>query len=334
MPLLKEISTSGFSGTAPTPVEKYAVEKYFTNNELFNLLPFVNIGMGNNIGNIQCSILKYDKPEDAAFRGIGEGYTTDNSVATPVTLTLRMLGGQFETDRVLQRSFSSNESALSNWTEQQIGQKINAIMNGFAKAFISGDGADGKQFDGLNVYFKKNPEQVEETPKEITGLNYENALTVEAFLNQNIAKVSGVPTCVITNRHGKAFLQSLEQHRNRGISAISVNDKQYFTFAGLPILALSDDCFTTEMKAKGMPFIFAKFDEQGGIRVAVPMDYSTGGQIIDIVKPDLGNGGGDNVFVKNGGVELISVPIIEDYEVASLCYVKETGAVAEVLSLE
>ena len=47
--LLNEIAVSGFTGMAPTPVEKYAINKYFVNNDLFNLLEFSNIGMGSNI---------------------------------------------------------------------------------------------------------------------------------------------------------------------------------------------------------------------------------------------------------------------------------------------
>ena len=67
--LLNQIATSGFTGMAPTPVEKYAINKYFVNNDLFNLMEFVNIGMGSNIGNLQATIITYNAPEAAEFAG-------------------------------------------------------------------------------------------------------------------------------------------------------------------------------------------------------------------------------------------------------------------------
>ena len=329
--LLNQIAISGFSGMAPVPVEKYAIQKYFINNDLFNLLEFVNLGMGSNIGNLQATVLTYDAPSEAEFREIGNEYDADNNVPIPVTLTLKQLGGEFQTDRVLDRAFSNNPTAVSNWTEQQIGQKINAIINGFCKYFIQGDSAvDAKQFDGLKKFFDTHPGQANLTPMVLSGgLSYANALQVETFLNEAVARVVDRPTCVITSRlKGKPFLQALEQHRNRGVRAIPVYDRQYYTFMGIPIVAVDDSCFPASMTSKGIPFIFAKFAEQDGIRVAVPMNPGVGstGAILDIVRPRMGNNGaGEAVFVRKGGVEMCSVPFIVDPFCASLCYVKETA---------
>ena len=330
--LLNQIATSGFTGMAPTPVERYAVNKYLVQNDLFNLLEFVNIGMGSNIGNLQATILTYNAPASAEFRQIGNEYTPDNNVPVPVTVVLKMLGGEFETDRVLVRAFSNNPQAVSNWTEQQIGQKINAIINGFCKYFIQGDVThDAKEFDGLGVFFNNNPGQANTTALELAGgLDYTNALKVETLLNESVAKVVDRPTCVITTRlKGKPFLQALEQHRNRGVRAIPVYDRQYYTFMGIPIVALEDSCFPTSMTNIGIPFIFAKFAEQDGIRVAVPMNPGVGNQgaILDIVRPRMGNNdAGEAVFVRKGGVEMVCVPIMVDPYCASICFIKEVAA--------
>jgi uncharacterized protein YjdB len=330
--LLNQIATSGFTGMAPTPVEKYAINKYFVNNDLFNLMEFVNIGMGSNIGNLQATIVTYDTPDSAEFRRIGNEYDISNNVPKTVTVVLKMLGGEFQTDRVLERAFSQNPTAVDNWTEQQIGQKINSIINGFCKYFIQGNSdRDEKQFDGLEKYFNGHPSQnggIKELPG---GLSYANALSVEEFLNESVVRVVDRPTCVITSRlKGKPFLQALEQHRNRGVRAINVYDREYYTFMGIPIVGLSDDCFPASMTNKGIPFIFAKFAEMDGIRVAVPMNPGVGqqGAILDIVRPRLGNtDAGTSVFVRNGGVEMVCAPIIEDPFCASICYIEETQVV-------
>ena len=330
MALLKDIALGAFASTAPSPVERYAINKYFVNNDLFNLLEFVNIGMGSNIGNLQCTVVTYDEPEAATFRKIGEEYGISNNEPKVVTLVLKMLGGEFQTDRILERAFSNNPTAVDNWTEQQIGQKINAIINGFVKGFI-GKAANDTQFDGLQKFFEDHASQVNENALDLSaagGLTYANALQVETFLNESVVKVVDRPTCVITTRlKGKPFLQALEQHRNRGVKAIPVYDRNYYTFMGIPIVGVSDDAFPAEMLEKGVPFIFAKFSEYEGIRVAVPMSPGVGSQgaILDIVRPRLGNNGaGQAVFVRNGGVEMACVPIIVDPFCASLCYVKES----------
>lgn len=327
--LLNEIAVSGFTGLAPTPVEQVAINKYFVNNELFNIMHFVNIGLGSNIGNLQCSIVTYDAPEEATFRKIGEEYDVSNNEPKYVTLVMKMLGGEFQTDRVLSRAFNGNDGALDNWTNQQISQKINAIINGFCKNFVQGNSTtDAKQFDGLQVYFGKHASQANNVALEVAGgLTPTNALGVENFLYELIAKVPDA-TCIITSRlKGKPFLQAVESNRGRGHVKLTVNDKQYNEAVGLPVVGLSDDCFPTEMTSKGIPFIVCRMAEHDGIRVAVPMNPGAGSQsaVIDIVRPRLGNtDAGEAVFVRKGGVEMVCVPIIEDPFCASIGYINVT----------
>lgn len=331
MALLNEIATSGFTGTAPTPVEKYAINKYFVNNELFNLLRFVNIGMGSNIGNLQATIVTYDAPDSAAFRKIGNEYEVSNNAPKTVTLVMKMLGGAFQTDRVFARAFSGNVNALDNWTEQQIGQKINSIINGFCKYFIQGKSASNPDaFDGLDVFFSKHAGQVKATAHQVVGgLTPNNALEVENFLYELIAMVPDA-NCIITTRlGGKPFLQAVESNRGRGHSKLTVNDKQYNEAVGLPVIGLSDDCFALDTLNKGIPIIVAKMDEDTGIRVAVPMNPGVGSQgaVLDIVRPRVGNtDAGEAVFVRKGGVEMVCVPIIEDPFCASIGYIKKVAS--------
>lgn len=324
MATLKQIGVSGFAGTAPVPFERYAIQNYLTPNELFNLMQFVNIGMGTGTGNFMASILQYNTPDDADFRDIGDEYDVSNNPPTTVNVTLKPLGGEFQTDRAVERAFSNNPAALSNWTEQQIGQKLNAAIRAWIKYFIQGNSTTNtKQFDGLLKYFGANADQVAGALDLAGGLTNDNAIKVETYLNESIAKLANGATAVITTKtKGKPFLQTLEQYRNRGINAITVNDRQYQSFMGLPIVGLEDSCFNAAELAKGIPVYFVYIAEQGGIRVAVPVNPGDGGgYVVDIVRPQVG---GTGVFVKNGGVEILSAPIVLDYKCASACYINVT----------
>lgn len=333
MALLNEIAVSGFTGTAPTPVEQVAINKYFVNNELFNLMQFVNIGMGSNIGNLQATIVTYNAPDSAEFRKIGNEYNVSNNVPKTVTVVMKMLGGEFQTDRVFARAFSGNENALDNWTEQQIAQKINSIINGFCKYFIQGNSTTNVDaFDGLEVYFSKHAGQVKDTAhKVVGGLTPNNALEVENFLYELIAMVPDANVIITDRLQGKPFLQAVESNRGRGHSKLTVNDKQYNEAVGLPVVGLSSDCFSSTMLAKGIPFIVGKIAETDGIRVAVPMNPGVGSQgaILDIVRPRVGNtDAGEAVFVRKGGVEMVCVPILEDPFCAAVGYIKKVAEAA------
>lgn len=325
MAKLVDYTSGQVANYAPTPVEKYAINKYLVRDGLFNLMEFERNGMGSNIGNIQATILKYNAPDAATFRALGEEYDVKDSIASPVTLTLKMLGGEFDTDRVMNRAFNANPGALDNWTEQQIAQKINAIINGFAYYFINGNTTtSAKQFDGLAKYFTNNSDQVADALNLTGGLSDSNALQVEKYLNESIAAVAMGANVVITSRKaGLPFLQALESYRHRGVQVIKVGDVEYKSFMGMPIITLEDSDLPLAWRNKGIPVIFARFAEDHGIRTLLPQD----GAIIDIVKPEMGSGS-KAVFVKNGGVELVCVPCIEDYEVASICFINETPSVA------
>ena len=321
MALLKDIARGAFAGCAPTPVDKVAINNYLVHNDLLNLLEFVNIGMGTSIGNIQATVVTYNAPDAADFRNIGEEYDVSNNTPVPVTLALKMLGGELQTDRLFSRAFSGVKGAVDNWTDQQIAQKINSIVNSFCKYFISGNATTNpKQFDGLSVYFTKHAGQVNAT-KTIPALTSDNVMEVEQYFNETIAKLDGAVSCVITTRtKGKPFLQTFESYRQRGIQAIEVNDKKYQSFMGMPIVGLEDDYFPSDMTTGGaIPFIFCVFAENGGIRVAIPND----GHIFDIVRPKLGNmDSGEAVFVRKGGVEMACVPFMVDPYCASKCGIK------------
>lgn len=330
MASLHDIGVSGFAGMAPTPVEKRAIDKYMVTDRLLNALQFVNIGMGTNVGNIQTTVLTYEKPIEAEYRDIGEEYEVSNNPPVPKTFVLKQFGGELQTDRVLNRAFYQNKNAVENWTEQQVRQHINGVKIKFNKEFMLGDSSkDPKQFDGLDKFLKDNPTQDNANPYVLEGgLAESNALKAENALNEMIAKVAPQVDFLITTRtKGGPFLKTLSSYRHRGTDVINVYDTAYNTYAGIPIIELEDYCFDPEILKKGIPFYAIHVSEDDGIRVAVPMTPSTsGGVVIDIVLPRIGNtDAGEAVFVRKGGVEFCGVPIIVDPFCAARCIISDVA---------
>jgi len=314
MATLNQIANTGFSGIAPVPYEQYAINKYLSKSDWFNLLEFKNMGRLLGNGNIAVDVLVYDTPQGAEFRHIGEEYAEDNAVGTPQVFYLKMLGGEFASDRVLQRSFSKDQNALEAWTESQISQKIYGIIRAFNKATIQGDSSvDPDSFDGFEKFLAANPDQVESTYELEGGLTFNNALGLEVYINTLFAKLAYAPSGIITNRKGSALLKSLESYRGRGYQVINVNDREYASVMGVPIIIMEDDAFVASDLETGIPLYCVWVDLERGIHAVVPQEAAaSGGQIIDIVKPRVGtNDAGEAVFVRKGGCEVCSTgPIL------------------------
>ncbi len=326
MARLQDIALSGFAGTAPTPVLQYAINNYLINDGLMNLMEFVNIGTGMlGTGNVQASFVYYNGDgAAAAFRAIGVEYTADNEVPLTETVQLKLLGGSFSTDRALARAFGQNPGALSNWTEQQIAQKLNKIKNGFAKYFMLGNKlTDATQFDGLNVFFGKFTSQVNAVPFDMSaGLSGDAAIRLEKHFNSAINKVRpGAPNVVLTTASGKTLLQTLNAYRNRGVDVVEVGGKKYNQYMGINIVDLTADCFSAADLTDKIPFVFLYINEFEGIRTAIPMD----GKVVDIMEPQFGNG----TFVKEGGVEMYCAPLLANPFAASKCFITETALPVE-----
>lgn len=315
MATLQQIGQGGLVGTAPTPVLQRAINNYLVNDQLLNLMRFVNNAQGNNLGNFQTSFVYYNGTSEATFRALGVEYTPDNETPLTDTVPLKFLGGSFETDIEIARAFGQNPGSVANWTEQQIAQKLNAIKNAFAKYFMQGDSSkDAKQFDGLNKKIVSS--QVVRNVIDVSALDDAKALQAEVAINKVINMVAPKrPNVVITNANGKAILSALNAYRHRGTDVIDVNGQAYDQYMGMPIIAVTDDCFSSEDKALGITVVFGYFDELEGIRVSIPMD----GEVVKIIQPKFDNG----KVVERGTCEMACAPLFANPFAIAKCYLGE-----------
>lgn len=316
MSTLQSIGQGGLVGVSPTPVLQRAINKYLVNDQLLNIMQFVNNAQGNNLGNFQVSYVYYEGTSVATFRALGVPYTADNEKPLTDTVMLKFLGGAFESDIETLRAFGNNPGSVANWTEQQVGAKINSIINGFAKYFIQGDSStDSKQFDGLNK--KIVTSQVVTQPVDISNLDSAKALKVEIEVNKVISKIRPKrPNVVLTTPTGAAILRSLNAYRNRGVEVVEVNGSKYDAYMGITIVELTDECWaTTDTENGNIPLVFALIDEFDGVRCSIPMD----GEVIKILPPKFENGR----VVEQGSVEMAIAPLFANPFAVAKCFITE-----------
>ena len=84
----------------------------------------------------------------ASTRAINSEFQAQEAVTTQYTTNLKVFGGSFQVDRVIQ----NNVRGITNQISFQLDQKIQATKAKFADMCINGDsgGADANEFDGLD----------------------------------------------------------------------------------------------------------------------------------------------------------------------------------------
>lgn len=320
MPNIAQI-TQMVNQLAPDTLYLRLINAHFESDSLLNILPVVPQGgqLMAGSGTWHVSVNFSDKPVQAVNRKIFEEPEAKINYTHNKIITLREIANVYTVDSSLQRITSG--SPITSWEANQLDMCTKSVVDKFNYDFINGvDSDETGQFDGLMQYFKNHPKQVED-PLTIDIVKEDNAMQVEQFLDYCMAKIYRGANVVITTRlGGVSLLRSVNNYRNRGIEEINVGNKKYKQFMGLPIVEIEDDLFDEATLAKGIPVIFMRIDEyMDGVRLVIPYV----GPLISVFRP--GTGGTVNgVFVRNGGVNLISAPILVDPYCASMCFINQT----------
>lgn len=119
-------------------------------------LPFDNsVSPGTGGSTLTYGYLQLKTPSVAEGRKLNSEYTAGEAVKTQKTTNLKIFGGAYEVDRVLEDTAASSEIAF------QLAQKIIAVKNKFHYDFINGKltakgtaATDNTSFDGLDVLVK------------------------------------------------------------------------------------------------------------------------------------------------------------------------------------
>lgn len=116
------------------------IEQFAAMSDILRLLPF-DIIPGNSYAYNREATLP-----GVAWRGINESYTESTGVINPQAETLKILGGDADTDVQLIRMFGEGRRA------QDVAMKVKAAAHAFASAFIEGDNASNpREIDGLRT---------------------------------------------------------------------------------------------------------------------------------------------------------------------------------------
>jgi len=245
----------------------------------------------------------------ATRRAINAEYTPQEAATTQITTNLKVFGGAFELDRVVQNEMSG----VTNQLAFQLAQKIEATRALFSDDFINGDSAvNALAFDGINKAVTGS--STETVPGAAIDLSNSAAITANAnalmdLLDQMLAAMNGTPDALLMNRRLKAVMNGIA--RRSGF--FSTNDVDAFgrpvtKYAGIPLIELGDKPGTANpiietAAVTGETSIYA-------VRIGLDATHAVtprGSKIVSQYLPDFKSPGA----VKRGEVEMVAAMAVK-----------------------
>lgn len=208
------------------------LETFVQNSPILDRLPFMDIEGNAYAYNEEATL------PGVAFRGVNEAYTESTGTVNQKSETLKILGGDADVDRFIQKTRSN----LNDQRAEQTALKTKALSYKFQDAFFNGDVAvDPKGFDGLRKRLIGN-QVIEAGPNGIPIVGTSNT-DIHTFLDSLDNLLAAVPGINSTN--GAIYANSAvirkigSALRHVSLDAVLEEDiagKRSIQWNGIPIL--------------------------------------------------------------------------------------------------
>lgn len=170
------------------------IDIFIQESEILEMLPFDNAVNANGSSTLVYGYVQEKTPSQAAFRAVGNEYTSNEATVADKTAKLAIFGGSFKIDRVIK-----DLASQFNNLEYQLRKKIQAAVALFHDAMINGDiASEANGFDGLD--------------KMLTGTKSEYGaegsidISTKAALEENASELYEKLTMLINRTGANALL--------------------------------------------------------------------------------------------------------------------------------
>lgn len=273
----------------------------FRKDDLLNLLVFDNCVALNGGSTLAYTYNRVLTNGTAAFREINNEYTPQEAKTKQYTTNLKVFGGSFEIDRVIQK----HVKGVTNQLAFQMAQKIKGAQALFSDTFFNGSAAsDSKVFDGIDVALTGSSTEVK--PSAVIDLSTaagidSNYKTFLDAVEDMLSELDGTPNFLAVNRKLRSAFNKVGR---RTVAYQETRDefgKPVTTYDGIPIITIGDKPNTSN------PIIANGENGTSLYAVRVGLDgvcgiTPEGDDIIDVYMPNFETPGA----VKKGEVEMVA----------------------------
>lgn len=298
-------------------IEQTVIDEFRRDSFILDRLTFDNaVSPGTGGSTLTYGYTQLLTPSVAEGRKINSEYTAGEALRTTKTVNLKIFGGAFEVDRVLEDTAARSEISF------QLQQKTLAVRNLFHYDFINGKsttngnaGTDATPFDGLDALTTGlSTEYKPDTAIDLTtAANIEtNAKDFTFQLATWIASLSQKPDALLTNSKmatAIAFVAKVMGYYSQTEDAFG---RKVDAYDGIPIVDMGQYYDGTQSKtvdvvgtaADGTSCIYAVCFGLDALHAVSPR----GDKIIHTYMPDLSRPGA----VKKGEVEMIAAIVLKN----------------------
>lgn len=191
------IKLEDLKATSNDKVYQKTVDEFRQSSLMLDKLIFDDAVNAVGTSTLTYSYTREKVPSLASFRPIGREYEAQESVSERCSTDLKVFGGAFEIDRVLQEA-----SGKSNEVARQIQKKIKAAANLFHYTVINGDADTDNGFDGLDKALRDTKTEI--MPEKVIDISSQeemekNYKLVLDYLDTLLSCVDGRPAFIMAN---------------------------------------------------------------------------------------------------------------------------------------
>lgn len=313
MPITLEQSKVGLADH----VDQQVIDEFRRDSFILDKLKFDNsVSPGTGGSTLTYGYLQLKTPSVAEGRKLNSEYQAGEAIKTQKAVNLKIFGGAFEVDRVLEGTSASSEISF------QLAEKIKAVKNKFHYDFINGKstakgnaGTDNTPFDGLDVLVTGTNTEEKNAAKVFDMSSAEKIKTnADEFiyaLDTWLSNLSEKPDALLVNRKTATMLKTVA--KMQGYYERTKNDfgqkVEYYDEIAIVDMGEYFDGTSTKMcvpidTKTGTTSIYAVKLELNAVHAVSPK----GDKIISTYLPDLGAPGA----VKKGEVEMVAAIVSKD----------------------
>lgn len=285
-------------------VEHAVIDEFRRGSYLLDHLTFDNaVSPGTGGSTLVYGYTQLLTPSTAGFRQINSEYTSNEAKRTKKQCELKIFGGRYSVDRVIQETSGSTDELLF-----QLRQKIKAASNGFNYMVVNGNSKkNAEQFDGLNALITgSSTEYKERIGLDISDSNKldDNYKTFLDALDEFLSGLDGKPSILIGN--SKLITKIKAAARRAGYYTRSENafGQSIGGYDGIPLIDL-EEYYDGKNTVPVVPVYDTGLTDLYAVSLGLDAFHAvspTGDKIIRNYLPDMSQPGA----VKSGEVEMVA----------------------------
>ena len=219
-------------------IDQFVIDEFRRSSLLLDALTFDNaVSPGTGGSTLTYGYTRLKTPSTGQFRNINEEYTPNEAARENVFANLKIFGGAYQIDRVIQ-----DTSGQINEMQFQMEQKIKGAANVFHYTVINGDSAvDEKAFDGLDKALAGSSTEI--NADKVIDLSDEAGLTANKFafldeLDNFLSELDGKPSMLMGNNKLITKIKSVARRAGYLTQSEDAFGRKVDAYDGIPLVDL------------------------------------------------------------------------------------------------